>query len=195
MESIFPQTFFFVFRLRRISGAFSFLLFRTEDDSHQIVESLSTSYFQCLKMFLQCSSLATMDFKDLRDDCEIGDCTCHLCIIIACRWNGHSYNTKKVSTWLEDFCSGQICRKRCKSSIKKSMLPLLPLCSVSISRDVIMQKPLQSSSYPPQLRPELWQPLALRARNIINTSKTEHWKAGPEPPLGSDPRKGLQMSC
>jgi len=63
---------------------------------------------------------------------------------------------------MENFCSGQTC----KNSIKKV---ILPLCWVSC--DGITQKPLQSSSFPPQLRPDLWQPLALRGRNIRNTRK------------------------
>lgn len=89
--------------------------------------------------------------------CEICNCTCHLYIIIASSWNRHSYNPKEVSTWMEDFCSGQTCKERCKTSIKKVILPLLPLCSVSISCDGIMQKPLQSSSFPPRFRPgNLW---------------------------------------
>ena len=145
-----------------------------------------------LTMFFTCHN----EFQGpLRWFCEIYDCTCHLYIITACSWNRHSYNPKEVPIWMEDFCSGQTCKERCKSSIKEAILPLLPLCSVSISCDSIMQKSLQSPSFPPRLRPELWQPLALRARNIRNTSKTEHWKAGQEPPLGPDPRRGLQMPC
>lgn len=124
--------------------------------------------------------------------CETCDCTYYLYITIASSWNKNSNNSKEVPTRMEHFRSGQTCKVRCKSSIKKVMLPLLPLCSLSFSCDGIMQKPLQSPFLPPQLRPELWQPLALRARNIRNTSKTELWKA---PPLGSDPRRGLQIPC
>lgn len=78
----------------------------------------------------------------LRWLCEICDCTCHLYIIdIVCRWNRHSYNPKEVPTWMEDFCSDQICEERCKNSIKVAILLLLPLCSVNISCGGIMQKP------------------------------------------------------
>lgn len=132
----------------------------------------------------------------LRWLCEICDCTCHVYIIdIVCRWNRHSYNPKEVPTWMEDFCSDQICKERCKNSIRVAILPLLPLCSVNISLVASCKNPLQSPSFPPCLRLELWQPLTLKVRNIRNTSKIEHWEAGLEPPLGSDPRRGLQMPC
>lgn len=110
---------------------------------------------------------------------EICDCMCHLYIIISSIWNRHSYHLKEVSTWREDFCSHQTRKERCKSSINKAILTLLPLpllLSFSISSDGIMQKSLQalpslSGSDKSCVNLWLWEQETSEIQEKLNTGK------------------------